>query len=284
MDAATRIVIDGQQAFAMISSVLWTMLRIGGLITAMPLLGTSALPLRIRVLLAATLAIALAPLLPAMPAWQGFNANTILSIVRELAIGISIGFMLRLIFEAGALAGEHISQSTGLSFAQMTDPLRGVTSGVVSQWFYIAFGMLFFAANGHLALVQLLLESYRALPIGSPLPDPHAFSEVAPTFLLQVFRGGMSLAMPMIVAMLAINLAFGALSKAAPALNPIQLGLLPIGRTCRGTGHTDTKIVRYRLRCGTATDRVTRYKRWECRCNAIHSATLKQKSIQRTKL
>ncbi|WP_434027903.1 flagellar biosynthetic protein FliR [[Pseudomonas] boreopolis] len=225
MDAATQMVIDGQQAFAMIGTVLWTMLRIGALLAAMPLIGTRALPARIRVVLAATLAMALAPILPPVPEWNGFDAAAVLGIARELAIGASMGFMLRLIFEAGALAGEMISQSMGLSFAQMSDPLRGVTSGVVSQWFYIGFGLLFFAANGHLALVALLVDSYKALPIGTALPDVHAFAEVAPTFFLHVLRGGLTLALPMIVAMLAVNLAFGALSRAAPALNPIQLGL-----------------------------------------------------------
>ena len=77
----------------------------------------------------------------------------------ELAVGASMGFMLRLAFEAGAMAGELISQGTGLAFAQMSDPLRGVNSGVVGQWFYLAFGLLFFTANGHLALVSLLLWS-----------------------------------------------------------------------------------------------------------------------------
>lgn len=225
MDTATQMVIDGQRAFAMIGAILWTMLRTGALLTAMPLIGTKAVPARVRVILAATLAMALAPILPPVPGWDGFNATAILNVARELAVGASMGFMLRLIFEAGALAGEMISQSTGLSFAQMSDPLRGVTSGIVAQWFYIGFGMLFFAANGHLAVVSLLVDSYKALPIGAALPDVHGFAEVAPTFFLQVLRGGLSLALPMIVAMLAVNLAFGALSKAAPALNPIQLGL-----------------------------------------------------------
>jgi len=225
VDAATLMVIDGQRAFAMVGAVLWTMLRIGALLTAMPLIGTKAVPARMRVLLAATLALALAPLLPPVPDWDGFNATAVLNVARELAVGVSMGFMLRMIFEAGAFAGEMISQSTGLSFAQITDPLRGVSSGVIAQWFYLSFGLLFFAANGHLALVALLVDSYKALPIGASLPDAYAFAEVAPTFFMQVMRGGLTLALPMIVAMLAVNLAFGALSKAAPALNPIQLGL-----------------------------------------------------------
>lgn len=225
MDAATQMAIDGQQAFGMIATLLWTALRVGALLMAMPLIGTRALPARIRVIAALALSMALAPLLPTPPAWSGFDAATVLSVARELALGVAMGFMLRLVFEAGALAGELISQGSGLSFAQMSDPLRGVQSGVVGQWFYIAFGLLFFAANGHLAMIALLVHSYEVLPIGTALPDVEASLRIAPEFFSVVLRGGVTLALPVMVALLAVNLAFGVLSRAAPALNPIQLGL-----------------------------------------------------------
>ena len=225
MDAATQMAIDGQQAFGMIATLLWTALRVGALLMAMPLIGTRALPARIRVIAALALSMALAPLLPAPPAWSGLDAATVLSVARELALGVAMGFMLRLVFEAGALAGELISQGSGLSFAQMSDPLRGVQSGVVGQWFYIAFGLLFFAANGHLAMIALLVHSYEVLPIGTALPDVEASLRIAPEFFSVVLRGGVTLALPVMVALLAVNLAFGVLSRAAPALNPIQLGL-----------------------------------------------------------
>jgi flagellar biosynthetic protein FliR len=133
MDAATQMAADGLQAFGMIGTVLWTMLRIGAVAMAMPMVGTRAVPARVRVVLAGTLAIALAPLLPPVPDWTGFDAATVLTIARELAIGVSIGFLLRLVFEAGAMAGELIAQGTGLAFAQMSDPLRGGTSGVIGS-------------------------------------------------------------------------------------------------------------------------------------------------------
>ena len=225
MDSATQMVIDGQQAFAMVGAILWTMLRIGAMLLVMPLVGSRAVPVRIRVVLAAALGMALAPILPPVPDWNGFDAAVVLSVARELAVGASMGFMLRLIFEAGAMAGELISQSTGLGFAQMADPLRGVNSAVIGQWFYLVFGMLFFTANGHLAVVQLLVDSYKALPVGTALPDVQAMVSVAPDFFMTMMRGAVMLALPMMVAMLAVNLAFGALAKAAPALNPVQLGL-----------------------------------------------------------
>lgn len=209
----------------MIGTILWTMLRIGAMLMAMPLIGTRAVPSRVRVVLAGALAVALSPLLPPVPQWTGFDAATVLSIARELAIGVSIGFLLRLVFEAGAMAGELVAQGTGLAFAQMSDPLRGGSSGVIGQWFYLLFGLLFFSTNGHLALISLLMDSYKAVPIGAALPNIDTFLSAAPTFALQVFRGALGLALPLTVAMLAINLAFGVLARAAPALNPIQLGL-----------------------------------------------------------
>ncbi len=225
MDSATQMAIDGQQAFALIGTTLWTMLRIGAMVMAMPMLGTRAVPGRVRAMLAIALSVALAPVLPLVPVWNGFDAATVLTIARELAIGISIGFLFRLIFEAGAMAGEMVAQGTGLAFAQMNDPLRGGSSGVIGQWFYLLFGLLFFTVNGHLALISLLMDSYRAVPIGTAVPDPHALAAMAPTLALQIFRGALTLALPLTVAMLAVNLAFGVLARAAPALNPIQLGL-----------------------------------------------------------
>lgn len=225
MDPATQMVIDGQQAFGMINAILWTMLRTGALLMAAPLIGTRAVSVRVRVIIAGALAMALAPLLPGTPDRIAFDVSTVLNVARELAVGASMGFMLRLAFEAGAMAGELISQGTGLAFAQMSDPLRGVNSGVVGQWFYLAFGLLFFTANGHLALVSLLVDSYRSLPIGTALPDVQQMLEVAPMLFGHVLRAAVGLALPVMVAMLAVNLAFGVLGRAAPALNPIQLGL-----------------------------------------------------------
>ena len=225
MDPITRMMIDGQQAFAIIGTTLWVMLRIGAMLMAMPMIGTRAVPARVRALLAVALSVALSPVLPPVPIFNGFDSMTVLSILREVAVGVSIGFLLRLIFEAGAMAGEMIAQSTGLAFAQMADPMRGGSSGVIGQWFYLMFGLLFFTSNGHLALISLLVDSYKALPIGTALPDPHAVAALAPTLALQIFRGALSLALPLVVAMLAINLAFGVLARAAPALNPMQLGL-----------------------------------------------------------
>jgi len=224
-DSITHMLVNGHHAFAQIQQVLWVMLRIGALLMVMPMLGTHAVPMRIRAVLAIVLSVVLGPLLPFSAALNHWQARAFLAVARELAVGATLGFLLRLIFEAASLAGEWVAQGTGLAFAQMNDPLRGGHSGVLGQWFYLLFGLLFFASNGHLALIALLLDSYHALPIGSDWLHLNNLLAWLPHLAGQVFRSALTLALPLMVAMLAVNLAFGVLARAAPTLNPMQLGL-----------------------------------------------------------
>jgi len=225
LDAVTTMAADGQQAFSIMVNVLWVMLRTGALMMALPLIGTRAIPARVRAMLAGVLALAIAPLLPPAPHWNGMDATWVLDIAREIALGFVLGLIVRLAFEAGALAGTLVATGSGLAFAQMSDPMRGVPSNIVGQWFYLAFGLVFFASNGHLAVIDMLVHSYLSLPIGTALPDTDIPADTALVFFQRVLIAGASLALPVMVALLAVNLAFGVLARAAPALNPIQLGL-----------------------------------------------------------
>ena len=184
------IVVDGTMLLGVINATLWTSLRVGGLIMVAPLFGTRVVPRRIKGMLALALAYALAPLAGPPPALPGIDPLTILTVAREVLIGAAMGFVLRLAFEAGALAGEFVAQGTGLSFAVLADPLRGTNAGVVGQWFYLCFALLFMAMNGHLMLVELLADSWRAVPLSSSwAPDAEALRAI-PEFAGQMFAVG----------------------------------------------------------------------------------------------
>lgn len=225
MAAATALLLDGNQLFAQLQAALWVSLRVGAAVMASPLIGARLLPLRARLIVTLALAALLAPLQGPLPV-MAVDALTVLNVARELALGVAIGFLLRLAFEAGAVAGELVAQGMGLSFAQMADPVRGgMAAGLVGQWFYIVFALLFFACDGHLALIELLARSYQQAPIGTPLAAATALAAAPPQFFLTVLAAGVHLALPLMLTLLVVNLGFGVLSRAAPALNPIQIGL-----------------------------------------------------------
>lgn len=224
MDPVTATTVDGLNLFGMLGTVLWHALRIGAAVQVLPMLGGRGMPVRSRMVLTLAIAAAISTMMPAPPP-AAVDAATVLGVMREFAIGISIGLMLRIAFEAGQLAGELVSQGMGLSFATLADPLSGASSTVLSQWFYLSFGLLFFTLDGHLALVRLLFESYQALPIGQPIPDLEVFLAAVPTFFSTALRVGVLLALPVMMALLAVNVAFGVLSRAAAQMSPMALGL-----------------------------------------------------------
>lgn len=224
MDATTAILLDGNQLAGFMAAVLAVGLRVGAMLMAMPLIGTRMVPMRVRFVLAVAISAMLTPVLPPAPV-LGLDAISVLTIARELGIGVCLGFILRLAFEAGSLAGELVAQGMALAFAQMADPARGMASGVVGQWFYLALGLLFFAFEGHLAVLELVVNSYRLVPIGQPLAEPGVAVYGVVTFLSDVLLIGARIALPLMIAMLVVNLSFGVLAKAEPQLNPLQIGL-----------------------------------------------------------
>lgn len=225
VDTATLAVQQSNVLMAHAETTLWLMLRIGGALSAAPMIGTRAMPMRARLILTIALALALTPLLPVAPGFITPDALLVLAVAREIAIGLAMGLMLRVAFEAGSLAGEAIAQGMGLSFAQMTDPMRGQNSGVVGQFFYVVMGLLFFAFDGHLALIELVYNSYAAVPVATPLPNVEVFLSGLPAFVPTVLQVAFRIALPMMLALLLSNLAFGLLGRAAPAFNPIAIGL-----------------------------------------------------------
>ncbi|MBD8524729.1 flagellar biosynthetic protein FliR [Pseudomarimonas arenosa] len=225
MDATTPVLIGGLLLMGFVSEVIWASLRLGAMLMVAPIVGTRALPGRIRLIVALSLSCVVAPLIESPPLTQ-FDGRTIVAIITEMAIGMSMGFTLRVAFEAAALAGELVAQGMALSFAQLADPLRGgATSGVVGMWFYIGFALLFLAFDGHLAMLRMIIDSYNLVPIGGSVPDPVKMVSGAPRFLAIALITGVQIALPLMMAMVVVNLAFGVLGRAAPALNPIAVGL-----------------------------------------------------------
>ena len=111
------------QVLGWITPLLWPFLRALALLSALPLLGTRVVPTRVRIGLAALIALAAQASLPPPPvlpldSWLAFQL-----VLQQLLIGISLGFAVRLVFSAIELAGEIVGLQMGLNFAGFFDPL-----------------------------------------------------------------------------------------------------------------------------------------------------------------
>lgn len=211
------------QLIAWLQQFIWPLVRISSAFVIVPVFGSRLVPPRVRMLLALVLTIVIAPQLPAMPPAELFGGDWWAILLQQIGIGLLIGFTLQLVFEAITLGAELISASAGLSFAQLADPLRGVTVPVVGQFFTLAATLLFLALGGHLLLIEWLARSFTLMPVSATALGHEQLASVL-AFSSQLFVGGLLLGLPVVIALLTINLAMGVVSRSAPSLNLFAVG------------------------------------------------------------
>ncbi|MDX1498776.1 MAG: flagellar biosynthetic protein FliR [Woeseiaceae bacterium] len=212
-----------EQLMRLLASYAWPFVRIGAFLMVMPLVGGSFVPVKVRLLLAVVLTLVLAPLVPATPALDALSAAGLVTVIQEVAIGVAMGFLVQLVFDAIALGGQVIGMSMGLGFAVFLDRARGINIPVLGQLFLMLGMLVFLALDGHLAMVELLAESFRAWPISSAGLSPAILAELL-EWTGQVFVFALRIALPAITAILVVNLSFGVMSRAAPTLNLFAVG------------------------------------------------------------
>lgn len=197
--------------------------RIGAMLSIIPIFGLRAVPVRFKVILAVFLTLIIAPTLNLPPPTDPFTWKGILFIMQQILIGLAMGLVFLVVFQAFVMAGHLISMGMGLAFAQMVDPGTGVNSPVVSQYFTIVVTLLFLALNGHLLVIQVVADSFDYLPIGANFLNSESLRLLF-EFGSYMFTAGVLIALPAITALLLINISFGVVTRAAPALNIFAVG------------------------------------------------------------
>ena len=205
-----------------VSRMWWPALRVSGFVLTAPAASETVVPGRVKIVLTLALAFLLAPLVEVPAGLSIFSAAGMLAAVLELLIGVSIGMVVQLAFEALIFAGQSISLTMGLGFATLVDPQRGAQVPVLGQMFMIFGTLIYLSINGHLMLLGALAESFHTLPIGAHVGQDFLMSVVL--WGARVFDTGLLIALPAVIALVIVNLALGVVTRAAPQLNLFGIG------------------------------------------------------------
>jgi len=196
--------------------------RIGACLMVAPMFGARFVPVRMRVLLAVALTALVAPLTPSTGI-APFSPQGFVVVAQQLLIGAALGFAMQVVFDALGLAGQLLANSMGLSFAFNVDPLRGSSTAALGQLYIILATLTFLALGGHLALLEVLVQGFTTMPIGTEGLGREGLWNLV-LWGGQLFAGAIAIALPGVTALLIVNLAFGVVSRAAPSLNLFAVG------------------------------------------------------------
>jgi flagellar biosynthetic protein FliR len=217
------ITITSTQMHAWIAGLLWPLTRILGLFMVAPLFSNRSIPARVRIVLGVLIALIVAPAVSgSLPPVDPMSAAGLVLLAQQMVIGLAMGFAMRIVFAAVEMAGEMVGLTMGLGFATFFDPQSHGRSSAISQFLALLVLMIYLAANVHLVLLSVLVESFATLPIGAPADGGLAHQLVQSGS--RIFSLGVQLALPMVAALLMTNMALGILTRAAPQLNLFGIG------------------------------------------------------------
>lgn len=207
--------------------LIWmlAMIRPGAAFLAAPMFGAGAVPVQLRLVLALAVGIPSAAAIEiALPAAGIISIPGFFMIVAEVIAGLAMGFVIQIGFAAALVAGEAISNAMGLGFASMADPASGQSSPAVGQFLSMLAMFLFLAADGHLALIGIIAESYRALPPGNAWLSFSAIGGIV-KFGSLAFSAGLSIALPVGFALVLVQIIMAMIARSAPTLNLFAVGM-----------------------------------------------------------
>jgi len=200
---------------------LWPMLRISAMMMSAPIFSVHAISIRIRILLSLCLTWMVYPLYN-WPIIDPTSAPGLLEVFNQVSIGLLMGLSLQIVIGALLVAGMSISNSMGLSIANMLDPNLGNVP-VIAQFFVILSTLLFVGLGGHAILIKLVVESFSSMPIGRSVLEVGSWVQLV-GWSSMMFLGAVLIALPVMVTLLFINIGLGVATRAAPSLNIFSVG------------------------------------------------------------
>ncbi|MCX8155495.1 MAG: flagellar biosynthetic protein FliR [Verrucomicrobiae bacterium] len=212
--------------------------RAGALFTVFPVFAGRNFPRSLRVGLAALMGLLLAPLLHVPTAATQHLSSLVLFLLAEMAAGLLMGFICRMIFFAIEIAGGIITHEMALNMAASFNPLSEQRAEAPTMILYYLGAVLFFALDMHHWMLAAFQQSYQVLPPGLFRPgEPllrHVLGQTSRIFLL-----ALQMAAPILAIAFLITLLFTILGRALPQMNvltdsfPIRIlaGLAGFGLT-----------------------------------------------------
>ena len=215
--------VDYQTMIKILSQVIWPMGRITGLFLIAPFFSAPQIPMRIKVLFIMVLSWVCSLSVPPQLSFLNFNGLYLVYMIQEIAFGLLMGFVLLLVFQIFLLGGQIISMQAGLGFAVMIDPTSKASVPLVSQIYSLMTILMFLALNGHLALLEALITSFKVMPIGGLSVD-NAMVWGVINFSGWMFKEGVLISIPATISLLLVSLSFGIITRVSPQLNIFSLG------------------------------------------------------------
>jgi flagellar biosynthesis protein FliR len=201
--------------------------RIGTALMLLPGFGEVYVMQRFRLLLGFLVSLLLTPILaPLLPPLPGSAVKLVDIVGSEVAIGLFLGTVSRILLAALDTAGTVASFQLGLSAAQIFNPMAASQGSLPGTLYSVLGVLLIFLTDLHHMLLRALVDSYDVFAPGV-LPPLNDLSDMIARSVAGAFVIGIEMAAPFIVLGLVFFVALGIVGRLVPQLQ-IMFVTLPL--------------------------------------------------------
>ena len=198
--------------------------RMSGLVLFNPLLGRSNIPAYIK----SGLILLLSFTTYSMTGMAPPEVDTVLEMgvlcIWELGMGYLLGLAVNLFFYVPLLGGEIIDIQMGMSMGRTYDPSSQASATVTATLLNVLMSLLFFAANGHITLLRIMLTSGEIVPFGQVMLGRDVLWSLLELFV-ECTVLAVKLCMPILAAELLGQVGMGILMKVIPQINVFAINI-----------------------------------------------------------
>lgn len=202
-----------------LAAVFLLALRVAPLFVMAPVLGSTDVPVRFRVLLSLALAATLASAggVPADAGVLEAPGAFFSAAAAELVIGVALVFGVFAAFGAFLFGGRLLDMQVGFGIANVFDPVTRTQGPLLGGTLGLLALVVFFAVDGHHLLIRGVVYSLERFPPGRPLSALNAAAVVEQ--FGTVFALGVLVVSPAVILLLLLDAGLAVEARTMPQMN-----------------------------------------------------------------
>jgi len=206
-----------------LQTIILIFIRITSFIVVSPGFSIKGLPSVAKIALSMGITLAAYSAVPVMEQEAGTFFFAIL-ILKEVLLGIAIGFITKLFFSAVEIAGNFVDFQVGFSMGAVYDPSMGINVSYYGKIYYWLSMCVFYLTNLHHVVIKSLVQSFQSIPVSSTNLGDFGVEGMM-KLLGIIFELAFNLSAPMVIVALLTEVILGLISRSVPQINVLILGM-----------------------------------------------------------
>jgi flagellar biosynthetic protein FliR len=199
--------------------------RVMGVMAFTPIFGSISVTRRARLFIGVAISFTLFTAHPYTPLdYTTFLGYTVI-LVKELIVGITLGFLANVTLTIISMAGQFIDREIGFSMVSNFDQTFNTETTITAEMYSMLVTIIMLCSDMHYFILSALSDSFELIPLGNVTIDSGSLYDTMISYMTAYFTIALRISLPVLIVIMLLNMVLGVLAKTAPQMNMFVIGM-----------------------------------------------------------